>query len=84
MVDVNFVDWLFAAPDHMILAISPLPGHEMIHWSLLDFVPTNVQTWNSDLGDRPTYFIHSAFGSGSLNFTLDILVDSLKLFSKFR
>lgn len=58
----------------MVMAISPLPGHELFHWSLLDFVPQNVQTWNSNLGDRPTYFVQSAFGSGSMNFSLDIQV----------
>lgn len=58
----------------MVLAISPLPGREMIYWSLLNFVPKNVQIWNSHLGDRPTYFVQSAFGRGSMNFTLDIQV----------
>lgn len=70
----------FVAPDHMVMAISPLPGHEMIHWSLLNFVPTNVQIWNSDVGDRPTYFVQSAFGSGSMNFSLDIQVGLSKSF----
>lgn len=61
----------------MVMAISPLPGHEMIHWSLLDFVPDNVQIWNSNLGDRPTYFVQSAFGRGSMNFFIDIKVGQL-------
>ncbi len=59
----------------MVMAISPLPGRKMIQWSLLNFVPSNVQIWNSNVGDRPTYFIQSAFGSGSMNFFLDIQVD---------
>ncbi|KAJ6644220.1 Endoplasmic reticulum metallopeptidase 1 [Pseudolycoriella hygida] len=62
------------APDHMVLTISPLPGHEMIDWSLLDHVPTNIQMWNSYAGDRPTYFVQSAFGSASMNFSVDIQI----------
>lgn len=58
----------------MVMAISPLPGREMINWSLLNFVPKDVQIWNSNVGDRSTYFVQSAFGSGSMNFSLDIQV----------
>lgn len=64
----------FVAPDHMVMAISPLPGYKLIDWSLLDFVPSNVQIWNSNVGDRPIYFVQSAFGSGLMEFTLDIQV----------
>lgn len=58
----------------MVIAISPLPGREMINWNLLNFVPTNIQIWNSNVGDRPTYFVQSAFGNGTMNFFLDIKV----------
>lgn len=63
----------------MVLAISPLPGRDMINWNLLDHVPENVQIWNSNLGDRPTYFVQSAFGNGTMDFFLDIEVCRLML-----
>ncbi|KAG4075302.1 hypothetical protein HA402_003093 [Bradysia odoriphaga] len=73
---VKRFEFQLIAPDHMVMAISPLPGHEMLDWSLLDFVPSNVQIWNSNVGDRPTYFVQSAFGSGIMIFTLDIQIES--------
>lgn len=64
----------YTGPDHLVIAISPLPGRALTNWNLLDHVPKNVQIWNSNVGERLVYFVTAAFGNGTMNFFLDINV----------